>query len=113
MAMTQVELETRATSRAADEGLHTFRLAGQDAYLVKSRKSDPGGMHVVRVDSAGHVLDCSDCKGWEYRRSCTHAAAVSRRLEREARKTVTFVTVEPTPIITSACRGRSQLYREA
>jgi hypothetical protein len=105
MAMTQVELETRATARAADEGLHTFRLAGQGAYLVKSRKSDPGSMHVVRVDSAGHVLDCSDCKGWEYRRSCTHAAAVTRRLEREARKS----RPEPDPI--ESRTTRSQIYR--
>jgi hypothetical protein len=28
------------------------------------------------------VDDCT-CKSWEYRRVCTHAAAVSRRLERE------------------------------
>jgi hypothetical protein len=113
--MTQDEIEARATDRAAGEHLHTFRLAGGTSYLVKSRRIDPGAMHVVRVDQAGQVMSCSDCPGWQYRQSCIHAAAVQRRLEREARrpKPVSPVApVEPTPI-TSACRGRSQLYREA
>lgn len=82
MAMNQEELEERARLRATVERLHTFKLAGQPLYLVRSRGTEPGSMHQVHVSRAGAVDDCT-CKSWEYRRVCTHAAAVTRRLERE------------------------------
>jgi hypothetical protein len=78
-------LKQRSRERAQAERLHTFKLSGQPAYLVKSRHLEPGSMHVVRIDSRGRVSSC-DCPAWHYRMSCTHAAAVERRLERE-RKT--------------------------
>lgn len=84
MTMTAQELDERARRRAIGERLHTFKLAGQPLYLVRSRGTEPGAMHQVHVSRAGSVDDCT-CAGWEYRRICTHAAAVTRRLEREAR----------------------------
>jgi hypothetical protein len=81
--MTSVEIQTRATQRSIDERLHTFKIAGQPVYMVRSRETEPGSMHQVHVH-AGAVQHCS-CKGWFHRQSCTHAAAVTRRLERETR----------------------------
>jgi len=80
--MTIAELNERARARAIAERLHTFKLAGVPAYLVRSRATEPGAMHQVSVQG-GRVTHCSNCAGWEYRRSCTHAQAVTRRLERE------------------------------
>jgi hypothetical protein len=85
MAMNELQLEERARQRAVTERLHTFKLAGQPLYLVRSRGTEPGAMHQVHVSRAGEVDDCT-CKSWEYRRMCTHAAAVIRRLERESRR---------------------------
>jgi len=82
VVMTTEQLDERARQRAVGERLHTFKLAGEPLYLVRSRGTEPGAMHQVHVDRAGAVDDCT-CKGWEYRRVCTHAAAVTRRLERE------------------------------
>ena len=79
--MTQQQLQQRAMDRAQTERLHTFRLAGDAGYLVKSRKMEPGAFHRVTTLDDGYVIGC-DCKGWQYRRSCTHAAAVSRRVSR-------------------------------
>jgi hypothetical protein len=108
MALSKADLDQRARERAADEGLHTFRLAGSQAFLVKSRKTDPGAMHVVTVDETGTVTGCSHCPGWDYRRSCVHAAAMTRRLERERRGN----HLPPVGALESSCCGRSQLYRE-
>jgi hypothetical protein len=108
--MTHAELDQRARQRSIDEGLHTFRLAGRSAYLVKSRKSDPGSMHVVTVED-GQVTNCSDCKGWEYRQSCIHAQAVTRRLEREGKLHDVVKFVPDMPIV-SSCRSRWQIFQE-
>lgn len=82
MAMNDQELQELARARAATERLHTFKLAGEPLYLVRSRGTEPGSMHQVHVGRTGKVDDCT-CKSWAYRRICTHAAAVTRRLERE------------------------------
>jgi hypothetical protein len=81
--MTVHEIGQRATQRSVDERLHTFKIAGQPVYMVRSRETEPGSMHQVHV-TAG-VVDHCPCKGWYHRQSCTHAAAVTRRLERESR----------------------------
>jgi hypothetical protein len=81
--MNEQELEERARLRAIVERLHTFKLAGQPLYLVRSRGTEPGSMHQVHISPDGVVDDCT-CKSWEYRRVCTHSAAVTRRLNREA-----------------------------
>jgi len=80
--MTHTELDQRARQRVVDEHLHTFKVAGQALYLVRSRETEPGAMHQVRINSRHDVTSCT-CKGWFYRRSCTHSQAVMRRLERE------------------------------
>jgi uncharacterized protein YegJ (DUF2314 family) len=85
--MTQQELVSRAYDRAKAEHLHTWKIAGQPFYLVKSRKSEPGAMHQVEVGYQGTVTNCT-CQGWMYRQSCTHAAAVARRLQRTSSKAV-------------------------
>jgi hypothetical protein len=81
--MTSEQISTRATDRAIAERLHTFKLTGRPVYMVRSRTTEPGSMHHVHVH-ADTVQHCT-CRGWEFRQSCTHAAAVTRRLEREAR----------------------------
>jgi hypothetical protein len=82
--MTEQELNSKARQRAIDERLHTFKITGEPIYLVRSRRTEPGSMRQVRVHD-GQVTSCS-CKGWEYRQDCTHAQAVTRRLEREGRR---------------------------
>jgi hypothetical protein len=104
--MTTEELQTRAADRAIAERLHTFKIAGQPMYMVRSRETEPGAMHQVHVH-AGTVDHCS-CKGWYHRQSCTHAAAVTRRLERGAR-THRAAGDEP---MDSAPTTRAQIYRE-
>ena len=84
MSIDQEELQERARLRAAAERLHTFKLAGEQLYLVRSRGTEPGSMHQVHVSLSGEVDDCT-CKSWQYRRVCTHAAAVTRRLKREGK----------------------------
>jgi hypothetical protein len=84
--MTITELNDRARQRSIDEHLHTFRVS-EGAFLVKSRAYAPGSHHFVTVNPrTGDVTHCSNCPGWHYRQSCTHAQAVERRLEREGRK---------------------------
>lgn len=82
--MTHEELDMRARQRSIDERLHTFRIAGTPLYMVRSRGTEPGSYHQVRVNGTT-VTDCT-CAGWAYRQSCTHAQAVARRLERERRR---------------------------
>jgi hypothetical protein len=55
--MTDQELNARARERAIRERLHTFKIAGQPVYLVRSRQTEPGSMHPVRV-SGGQVTRC-------------------------------------------------------
>jgi hypothetical protein len=81
--MTDQELNNLARARAVSERLHTFKATNQPLYLVRSRKTEPGSMHTVRV-SGGQVTRFS-CAGWEYRQGCTRAPAVTRRLERLVR----------------------------
>jgi hypothetical protein len=105
--MTTEEIGQRATQRSIDERLHTFKIAGQRQYMVLSRETEPGAMHQVHVH-AGTVQHCT-CKGWYHRQSCTHAAAVTRRLEREAKS---HKTISDTPMDTAPTTSR-QLFREA
>lgn len=83
--MTDEQLDAGARQGASSERLHTFKLAGQPTYIVKSRRLEPGSVHLVHVNYAGEVTHC-DCPGWFYRKSCAHAQAVARRLERERRR---------------------------
>ncbi len=82
--MTTEELNEQALQRAVQERLHTFKVAGEPLYMVRSRQTEPGAMHRVSINARG--VDHCTCKGWYYRGSCTHAAAVTRRLEREGRR---------------------------
>jgi len=108
VAMSRQELDTRARERAVSEHLHTFKVVGEDLYLVRSRTTEPGAMHQVRTGVDG-VVHCT-CAGWEYRQSCTHAAAVTRRLERERKHSRPAHADDAMPIV-SICGGRSQIFR--
>lgn len=92
--MTFQQLQQLATDRAQAERLHTFKIAGNAGYIVKSRKSEPGSFHRVLTTTDGSVVAC-DCKGWQYRNSCTHAAAVSRRVERDHKPVATTSFRDP------------------
>lgn len=79
--MTHIQMQQRATERAKKERLHSFRLC-DGRFLVKSRKMKPGTFHLVTTTEDGVAVHC-DCPGWQYRKCCTHAAAVIRRTQRE------------------------------
>src|SRR2546426_1115916 len=79
--LTGAQVAERALDRARDEHLRAWRLA-DGRYLVKSRTSARGSFHLIAVGADG-VPRC-DCPGFYYRESCAHAAAVTRRLAREA-----------------------------
>ena len=80
MAMTPAEIHQRATDRAKAERLKAWKLMN-GTFAVKSRSLQPGAFHLVAVDAAGTVT--CDCPGYYYRASCTHQAAVERRVARE------------------------------
>jgi hypothetical protein len=107
MAMTQAELDERARERAISERIHTFKIAGQPVYMVRSRNTEPGAMHQVRV-LGGAVQHCT-CKGWYYRQSCTHAQAVTRRLERESKRR----PAQDSGIVENAPMRKDQIFRAA
>lgn len=44
-------------------------------------KSQPGEFHRVELDPLGFIVSCT-CKGWEYRKACTHAKKVSAELSK-------------------------------
>ncbi len=75
----------RAMDRATESKLQAIKL--DDAhYIVKSRKYAPGAYHMVSLDAAGRICDCSNCPGWTHggrQRPCYHAGAVAKRLMRE------------------------------
>jgi len=106
--MTHTELDQRARQRSIDERLHTFKVAGQALYLVRSRETEPGAMHQVRINGRKEVASCT-CKGWFHRQSCTHAQAVERRLEREGRKSRPAQDTDGA--VESASTTCGQLYR--
>lgn len=68
----------RSMERALREGLKaTKTVAG--TYRVRSI-SHPGTLHTVTLDTAGRIVDCSDCKGWIHggrANPCKHAGAVA------------------------------------
>jgi hypothetical protein len=96
--------------RAMREGLKaTKRVDG--SFRVPS-VSEPGKVHIVTLDEAGHIVDCSDCKGWErYGRSnpCKHAGAVAIGLAYLQGAHIVSTTYMAPSVIESSCRGRSQV----
>jgi hypothetical protein len=68
----------RAIERAMRDGLKpTKRTDGTCRVRSTSR---PGIVHTVSLDGSGHIVDCSDCPGWEQggrQRPCKHAGAVA------------------------------------
>ena len=82
--MTPSEMHAKALERAQAERLQAIRITDGSRYLVRSRFSAPGSHHLLEVVD-GRVVRC-DCLGWHYRQVCAHAAAVRRRLTREAKR---------------------------
>lgn len=89
MSMTAEQIRERATQRAKDEGLKAWKLM-DGTYAVRSRTLAPGAFHVVTVTTNGSALCDAQCPGFTYRRSCSHVAAVERRLSREQRAAFAF-----------------------
>jgi hypothetical protein len=122
MARTTEEMATRVPQ--GTRGIHTRKITDH-LYLVKCRKFAPGTHHEVRVDSSGHVTLCARCPGFAYHGTCAHAAAVERRLARDAKSKVTraapsgsprfarpAVAVRDTEPILGTMHGARQLYRK-
>jgi len=69
---------TRAMQRAHDQRVKPTRRT-DGTFRVRST-SRPGTFHIVSVDAAGHIVDCSDCPGWANggrQRPCKHAGATA------------------------------------
>jgi len=101
-----------AMQRALRDHLKATRQV-DGTYRVPS-VSQPGKWHIVSLDKAGHIIDCSDCKGWENggrERPCKHAGAVAlgRAYETGAHLVIARRRVENLPVQTRTTR--SQLYR--
>lgn len=80
MTITVTRNWQRAIERALREGLKATKTAGTvGPYRVRS-VSHPGTLHTVTLDTAGHIVSCSDCPGWNRygrRNPCKHAGAVA------------------------------------
>ncbi len=78
MTITPSPTWTKAMQRAIREDLKpTRRVDG--AFRVCSI-SHPGTVHIVTLDGAGHIADCSDCLGWVHggrAHPCKHAGATA------------------------------------
>lgn len=101
---------TKAMQRAIDQGLKATKTV-DGTYRVRS-VSKPGTFHTVILDDAGHILHCSDCKGWERggrQHPCKHAGAVAL-----ARAYLSGASIAPRRVddVVAVRQGRRQLYRE-
>jgi hypothetical protein len=112
MEMTELpEPWKRAMERAAADKLHALRINDR-AYAVRST-SHRGSQHIVELDAAGKIVNCTECPGWRGRsKPCKHAACVARRLLREGRcsKPAQPARDEYQPIEST---GGRRLFREA
>lgn len=80
--MTNATIEARAIQRAKDQHVHIFAVAGRQGVYTTKSKSDPTERYTLVAK--GSEVGCS-CKGFAYRGSCKHAAALEARLARESR----------------------------
>ena len=79
--MPESEAEARALERAIAERVRIVKLAGEQRYLARSRKVEPGAYYELTVSPWGQI-HCS-CPGFLYRSACKHTAALKRRLAAE------------------------------
>jgi len=100
----------RAMERAIRENVKPTRQT-DGSFRVPS-VSTPGTFHIVTVDQAGHIIDCSACPGWANggRRPCKHAASVALAIMFLAGAHSTPARSEPAPV-PSPSRSRGQLFR--
>lgn len=110
MTITPTVNWTKAMQRAIDEGLKPTRCV-DGTYRVRS-VSKPGAYHTVVLDDAGHIIHCTDCKGWEHGgrlHPCKHAAAVALAVSYLMGASIIPQRREPGPV--EGQSGRS-LFRE-
>ncbi len=80
MAMSRVELEARAISRAHDQHVYIRKVAGRPGVYQARSKSEQSAKYTLVANAWGTA--CS-CKGFRYRQSCKHVEALRNRLGRE------------------------------
>ncbi len=113
MTITPTSPWCRAMQRARREGLKPTRQT-DGTYRVRST-SRSGVFHVVRVDGAGHIIDCSDCPGWARggrQRPCKHAGTTALAIVFLAGAHITPARTEPVPVQSPNC-SRGQIFRTA
>jgi hypothetical protein len=77
--MSVAELAARADARAHAERVHIFAVPGRAGVYTTKSTCDPTERYSL-VAPAG-IVACS-CRGYEYRGSCKHSAALLNRLAR-------------------------------
>ncbi len=103
----------RAMERARRENVKPTKRS-DGTYRVRSI-SRPGAFHIVSVDQAGHIVDCSDCPGWTQggrQRPCKHAGATALAIVYLSGAHITPSRSEPAPV-PSPSRSRGQIFRTA
>lgn len=117
MEMTATVTPTSAWCRAMERAIreHVKPTRQTDgSYRVRST-SRPGVVHIVSVDAAGRIVDCSDCPGWKSggrQRPCKHAGATALAIMFLAGAHITQSRSEPAPVPSPSC-ARGQIFRTA
>lgn len=113
MTITPTSPWCRAMQRAIREGVKPTRQT-DGTFRVRS-VSRPGKCHIVSVDGAGHIVECSDCPGWKSggrQRPCKHAGSVALAIVFLKGANITPARTEPMPVPSPSC-SRGQLFRVA
>ncbi len=103
----------RAMQRAIRENVKPTKQT-DGTYRVRSI-SRPGVNHIVTVDQAGRIVDCSDCKGWANggrQRPCKHAGATALAIVYLSGASIIPTRSDPLPV-PSPSRSCGQIFRTA
>jgi len=113
MTITPTAPWQRAMQRAIREHVKPTRQT--DGTFRVPSVSTPGTNHIVTVNEFGHIIDCSDCQGWQHggrQRPCKHVAAVALAIVFLSGAHIVPSTSEPMPAsVPSPTRSRSQIFR--
>jgi len=103
----------RAMQRAIRENVKPTRQT--DGTFRVPSVSTPGTNHIVTVNEFGHIIDCSDCQGWQHggrQRPCKHVASVALAIVFLSGAHITPAGTEPVSV-PSPSSSRGQIFRAA
>jgi hypothetical protein len=112
MTITVTATWEKAMRRALAAGMKATKRA--DGTFTVPSQSNPGTIHTVTLNAAGHITSC-DCKGWARfgrKNACKHAGAVAIALSALAGNTLEApkATVPAEMPVQSLRGGRSRLF---